>query len=146
MHASSPRDTHLAQLDPKAFVGDAELIRLLEEHSLPAPCETDGALFRQGDPSVGLYIFHRGLVTLSMISDSGQSLFAVQALPGSMLGLPGVISNEPYSLTATARAGTQVSFVNRDTFTWLMLSRPDISARILQVLAAEVRSARRAIR
>jgi CRP-like cAMP-binding protein len=146
MHASSSRDPHLAQLDPKAFIGDTELIRMLEEHSLPAPCETDGALFQQGDPPVGLYILHQGMVTLSMISDNGQSLFAVQALPGSLLGLPGLISNQPYSLTATARAGAQVAFVNRDTFTWLMLSRPQISAKVLQVLAAEVHSARRAIR
>lgn len=146
MRASSPRDTPLARLDAKAFVGDPELIRMLEEHSLPAPCETDGALFRQGDPPVGLYIFRRGMVTLSMISDNGQSLFAVQASPGSLLGLPGLISNHPYSLTATAHAGAQVSFVNRDTFTRLMLSRPQISAKVLQVLAAEVRGARRAIR
>ena len=145
MNTSSPRESPLVQLNPKAFVGDPELLRMLEEHSVPAPCEADNALFRQGDPPVGLYIFHRGMVTLSMISDNGQSLFAVQALPGSLLGLPGLISNQPYTLTATARAGAQVTFMSRDTFTWLMLSRPQLSTMILQVLAAEVQSARRAI-
>jgi len=145
MNASNSGNSDLAQLDPRAFVGDPELIRLLEEHAIPAPCEGDGALFRQGESPVGLYILHQGLVTLSMISENGQSLFAVQALPGSLLGLPGLVSNHPYSLTATARAGARVTFIDRDTFTWLMLSRPQISAKILQVLAAEVRSARFAI-
>jgi CRP-like cAMP-binding protein len=145
MAVSSPREQHMAELDPKAFVGDQDLIRMLEEHSVPAPCDDDGALFRQGDLPVGLYIFHQGMVTLSMISDNGQSLFAVQALPGSLLGLPGLISNQPYSLTATARAGAQVTFIDQDKFRWLMLSCPQMSTKILQVLSAEVRSARRAL-
>lgn len=145
MAASRPRERPLAQLDPKAFVGDPELIRLLKEHSVPTPCPEDCALFRQGDPPVGLYIFHQGMITLSMFSEDGQSLFAAQALPGSLLGLPGLISNQPYSLSATARAGAQVSFINRDRFTGLMLSHPELSTRILRVLAAEVQSARRAL-
>ncbi len=145
MKDSSPRERPLAQLDPSAFVGDPQLIHLLAEHCVSTPCDADGALFRQGDPPVGLYIFHQGMVTLSMISDNGQSLFAVQALPGSLLGLPALISDQPYSLTATARAGAHVTFISRDKFTWLMLSNPQLSSRILQVLAAEVRSARRAL-
>jgi len=145
MDALSSPEAPFARLDPRAFVGDPKLIRLLEEHSVPTVCEADGALFRQGEPPVGLYIFHQGMVTLSMISENGQSLFAVQALPGSLLGLPGLLSNQPYSLTATARAGAQITFIDCDKFTRLMMSHPQLSAMILQVLAAEVRSARRAL-
>ena len=94
---------------------------------------------------MGLYIFHQGSVTLSMISENCQSLFAAQALPGSLLGLPAIVSDKPYSLTATAREGAKVSFIGRSEFTQLMLSQPQISIRILRVLAAEVRSARTAL-
>ncbi len=145
MKVSGPREKLLAQLDPSAFVADIELIRMLEKHSVPAPCEVDGALFRQGEPPTGLYIFHQGSVTLSMISENCQSLFAAQALPGSLLGLPAIVSDKPYSLTATAREGAKVSFIGRSEFTQLMLSQPQISIRILRVLAAEVRSARTAL-
>jgi CRP-like cAMP-binding protein len=146
MKLPSQQKKPTVQIDPSSFVGDPELIRMLDKHSVPTPCTEDGALFRQGDPPVGLYIFHQGMVTLSMISENGQSLFAVQALPGSLLGLPGLISNQPYTLTATARAGAHVTFVSRDEFSHLMMSSRELSAKILQVLAAEVHSARRAIR
>jgi CRP-like cAMP-binding protein len=53
--------------------------------------------------------------------------------------------NEPYTLTATARSGAQLSFVSRDDFTALMQSDPLLSLKVLEVLAAEVRSARQAI-
>jgi CRP-like cAMP-binding protein len=39
-----------------------------------------------------------------------------------------------------------VSFVSRDDFTALMQADPLLSLKILQVLAAEVRSARKALR
>ncbi len=145
MKASSPREKLLTHLDPSSFVADPALIRMLEEHSAPARCEIDGALFRQGDSPAGLYIFHHGSVTLSMISENGQSLFAAQALPGSLLGLPAVVTDKPYTLTANARAGAQVSFIGRGEFTQLMLSHPKLSAQVLKILAAEVRSARRAL-
>jgi CRP-like cAMP-binding protein len=145
MKASSPREKLLTQLDPSAFVADPDLIRMLEKHTAPTPCDVDGALFRQGDPPAGLYIFINGSVTLSMISENGQSLFAAQALPGSLLGLPAVVTDKPYTLTANARAGAQVTFIGRSDFTQLMLSHPQLSARILKILATEVRSARRAL-
>jgi CRP-like cAMP-binding protein len=145
MKTSAPQGEPLVQLDPSAFLADPVLIRALDARSTPVSCESDHALFRQGDPSVGLYILHEGVATLSMISPDGQSLFAVQALPGSLLGLPGIVSGQPYSLSATAGAGSRVSFVSRNEFMALMQTNPLLSLKILQVLAAEVRSARKAL-
>lgn len=133
------------QIDPSAFLADPELIHALEARSTPVPCASEHVLFRQDDPAVGLYILHEGIATLSMISPDGQSLLAVQALPGSLLGLPGLVSGQPYSLSATAGAGSRVSFVSRDDFTALMQAEPLLALKILQVLAAEVRSARKAL-
>jgi NTE family protein len=145
MKATAPHGEPLVQLDPSAFVADPELIQALDARAAPVPCESDHVLFRQGDPSVGLYILHEGAATVSMISPDGQSLFAVQALSGSLLGLPGLVSGQPYSLSATAGRGSRVSFVSRDEFIALMQADPHLSLKILQVLAAEVRSARKAL-
>jgi CRP-like cAMP-binding protein len=79
------------------------------------------------------------------MAQDGHSLFAAQAQQGSILGLPGVISNEPYTLSATAGAGAQISFVSRDDLTALMQADPLLSLKMLEVLAAEVRSARKAL-
>ncbi|MGA3100729.1 MAG: Crp/Fnr family transcriptional regulator [Terracidiphilus sp.] len=145
MKNSSPLASPYVQLDPDAFIADPQLIRALEARSTPVPCEFERPLFRQGEPAVGIFILHQGVVTLSMMSKDGHSLLAAQGRPGSILGLPGAISNEPYTITATAGAGTNVSFVGRHDLMALMHADPMMSIKMLQVLAAEVRSARKAL-
>ena len=145
MKPSFSQERSLVQLDPTAFLADPELIRALSEHATPIVCDTDRVLFQQDDPAVGLYILHEGEATISMTSQDGQTILSVQARSGSLLGLPGLISNQPYSLTAVAHAGARVSFLGRSEFTALMESRPPLAFKILQVLAAEVRSARHAL-
>jgi CRP-like cAMP-binding protein len=145
MKSSFSQERLRVQLDPTAFLADPELILALAEHATPIICDTDRILFQQDDPAAGLYILHEGEVTLSMATQLGQPILSVQARDGSLLGLPGLISNQPYSLTALAHAGARVSFLGRTEFTALMESNPALAFKILQVLAAEVRSARQAL-
>lgn len=132
-------------LDSSAFVADAELVRALKERSTPVNCDQDRELFRQGDAPTGVFILLGGTIVLSMRSVSGESLMNAPALPGSLLGLPGLIGNAAYSLSAQALKGAEVSFVSREEFTHLMLTEPALSVLILKVLAAEVRTARLAL-
>jgi CRP-like cAMP-binding protein len=61
------------------------------------------------------------------------------------LGLPALVANEPYTLTATAEKNAELGFVAKEDFNSLMLSDPSLALRVLRVLAAEVRTARHAI-
>ena len=133
------------KLDSSAFVADTELIQALEKDSTPISCGEDRVLFKQGDCPQGLYILDQGEITLTMDSPTGQKVMQIQAHPGSLLGLPGLIGNGSYTLSAIARAGARLSFVRRGEFTSLMQSNPHLSLKILQVLAAELRSAREAL-
>ena len=133
------------KLDPSAFVADPELIQALEKHSTAISCDADRVLFNQGDHPQGLYILDQGETTISMVSSTGEQLMSIQAHAGSLLGLPGLIGDEPYTLTAIARNGARLSFVPRDEFTSLMSADPLLAIKMLQVLAAELRSARRAL-
>ncbi len=133
------------KIDPSAFVADTTLIQALEKRATPILCSADQVLFRQGEVPAGLYILDKGAATLTMNSTEGKSVMSVQTAPGSLLGLPGLVGNEPYTLTALARTGAELSFVTRDDFTALMQSDPLLALKVLQVLAAEVRSARNAI-
>jgi CRP-like cAMP-binding protein len=132
------------QFDPTAFVADPELVQALETRATSVDCSSERILFQQGDPSVGLYILHDGTVSLTMCAE-GQPVMTVETGPGALLGLPGLIGNQPYSLTATAHSDAKVFFISRDEFTSLMTANPQLSFKILQVLAAEVRTARRAL-
>ena len=133
------------QLDPTCFVADPELIAGLDKRAKPVLCVTERVLFEQGDPPVGVYILHKGSARLTMVSPDGQQIVSVEVQDGSLLGLPGLLGNQAYTLTATAAPGAMVSFVPREQFTALMQSEPMMALKILAVLAAEVRSARRAI-
>jgi CRP-like cAMP-binding protein len=64
---------------------------------------------------------------------------------GSVLGLPAVVANKPYTATADTLPGAEVNFVSREDFIELMRTVPLLSLKVLQVLAAEVRSARQAL-
>jgi CRP/FNR family cyclic AMP-dependent transcriptional regulator len=133
------------QLDPTAFVADSELIEALVRRATPITCDSDRVLFRQGDEPAGLYILQNGKVIASMFSAGGEPILAFEVSAGSLLGLPGVVSSQPYTLTAVARAGSQVFFISHDQFKAFMQTFPLLAFKVLQVLAAEVSAARRAI-
>jgi CRP-like cAMP-binding protein len=132
-------------MDANAFVADPELIEALKKHATRVECEEDRLLFKQGEAPGGLYIFCGGEVSLTLTSLVGDVVMRLSAAPGSLLGLPGVIGNVPYSLSATAKKGSLVSFVRREEFSRLMLTNPSVSVGVLRVLAAEVRTARAAL-
>ncbi|HEX8712218.1 MAG TPA: cyclic nucleotide-binding domain-containing protein [Terracidiphilus sp.] len=133
------------QLDPTAFIADAELIEALVKRATPIVCDSDRVLFRQGDHPVGLYILQSGQALLSMTAAEGEPILLFETGPGSLLGLPGVVSDQPFTLTAIARAGAEVNFISREQFKAFMQTYPLLAFKILQVLAAEVSAARRAI-
>lgn len=133
------------KLDPSAFVADLDLIQALEKQSTEIICNGDRTLFKQGDLPVGLFILNQGETTLTMTSPRGDQVMQIQAEAGSLLGLPGLIGNEPYTLTAIARAGARLSFVSREEYACVMQTNSLLALKILEVLAAEVRSARYAL-
>lgn len=133
------------KLDASTFVADPELIQALQKHSAPVFCDESRVLFLQGDPAEGLYILNSGEVTLTMTSDAAESIVSVHAVPGSLLGLPALVGNQPYTLTAMAESGARLSFITHENFNSLMQDDPLMALKVLQVLAAEVRSARNAI-
>jgi CRP-like cAMP-binding protein len=133
------------QLDPSAFIADPELIKALEKRATPLACDEERVLFRQGDEPTGLFIVRKGSATLTMDPGATENIFSCQAIAGSLLGIPGLIGKQPYSLTAVADCGAEVSFIARDEFDSLMQSELPLMLLVLQVLAAEVRSARLAL-
>lgn len=133
------------KLDSSAFVGDKALIEALERRSSPIVCEEDRVLFKQGESATGLYILRAGVGRVLMTSPAGDKVMSVPIIAGSLLGLPALLGNQPYSLTAMVFKGAELRHVTREDFSFLMLNEPALSMSVLRVLAAEVRTARLAI-
>jgi len=91
------------------------------------------------------HILQSGEVALMMDSPSGRAVMSLQAGPGSLLGLPGVVGNEPHSMTAIVRKGSEIRFVTRNDFEDLFRAEPSLQLKVSLILAAEVHSARQAI-
>jgi CRP-like cAMP-binding protein len=127
-----------------AFVADPELTQELERRSKPIALGSDRVLFHQGDPPTGVYILRKGEATLTRQFDD-EAILSVQVDAGSLLGLPAVIGAKPYSLTAEALEGAELSLVSREDFVDLMQTEPLLSFQVLMVLAEEVRFARESL-
>jgi CRP-like cAMP-binding protein len=127
------------------FVADPELLTALTRRSKPTRITGDRVLFRQGDAVVGLYVLASGTATLTMRSAKGEVVLKTHVGAGSILGLPAVISNKPYTLTAEVLEASVVRLVDRDEFADMIRASPDLSFKVLQVLAAEVRSVRESL-
>ena len=95
------------------------------------------ALFRQGDPAQGVYIVIHGTVELSL--DAGVRRFLNRvAGPGEIIGLPSAVSDEPYSLDATALEACELLFVPCETILAAISADPRFGTALLDILAHEV--------
>jgi CRP-like cAMP-binding protein len=131
--------------EPSAFVAESDLFSVLRKHAFAIDCRVDTPLFQQGEDPTGLHILQSGEATMILEDSQRLQVASVPLAPGALLGLPALISDKPYSMSAVAKAGAQVGFVTRHTFSALMLSDPLLALMVLRVLAAEVHSARSAI-
>ena len=103
-------------------------------------------LFAQGDDPLGVYVVCSGKVRLFIRNVvTGAITFDRIAEPGSMLGLPAVFGDKPYSMSAEAVEDVEVAFIPRPRFLDLMQSNGQLCMRCLQLLSEEVRIARNAI-
>ena len=105
-------------------------------------CQKDEMLFRQGEAADAVYLLDEGQVTLTAETIGQECVFSLQSRAGSIFGLPGVLSDAPYSLTAVARAGTRLHVLRSGEFHRLLAEHPELSFPALRILAAEVQTAR----
>jgi CRP-like cAMP-binding protein len=128
-----------------SFAADQELIRALERQSRPISCEAGSTLFSQGEVPSGIYILRSGEAALIMKSAAGRAVMCATVGPGSVLGLPAVIGKQPYSLSVMVKKGSDVGFITQHDFELLLQMEPSLYPKILEVLASEIRFARKAL-
>jgi CRP/FNR family transcriptional regulator len=128
-----------------SFVADCSLTQALEKRSIPVPCSKGQVLFKQGEAPLGLYILRNGKASLVMKDESGAEVMHLTIGAGSILGVPAVVTKQPYTLSALAGPGAEVCFIGLRDFEDLMQAEPRLFPLVLSVLASEVRSARIAL-
>jgi CRP-like cAMP-binding protein len=131
--------------ESSAFVSEPTLLLKLLEHTVPLDCSKGRILFRQGERPYGLFILRQGKAVMTLENEHGAILIRTELAPGSILGLPALVSDKPYTMSAVAKRSAVVSYVTRKDFSALMLAEPKLAFEVLRVLAGEVQIARKAI-
>lgn len=126
------------------YVVDEKLAVELAKRSKPLSLQTDGILFREGDAPNGIYLLRKGNVDLTLYSDN-QVVVCARAGAGSVLGLPSTVDDMPYSMTATACRDAEIEHLSSMEFHQLIERHPELYLNVVQILAAEVRSVRKAL-
>jgi CRP-like cAMP-binding protein len=117
---------------------------ILETMGAPATYPKNAVLFQQGDAPIGVYVVRRGAVRMTVNAGGSQVLMRI-AHPGSVIGLPGVLGNKPYSLTAITMQASELMFVPAEKLIETIRGNPILGLQVLQLLSEDVRSARGAI-
>jgi CRP-like cAMP-binding protein len=105
---------------PKSFIADPQLFEALEQRSASIPCSKGQVLFKQGEVPIGLYLLKTGKASLIMQTDKGEEVVHLTVGSGSILGLPAIVGNVPYTLSAMAHHGSEVNFLARkDCSLWI---------------------------
>jgi CRP-like cAMP-binding protein len=136
---SGLRDFSLSQI-----FADAELCAEIEKWSPPTFVKEGDTLFRQGEAPGYAFFVKTGEIGLTM-HVSGDPLWRVRATKGSLVGLPAIVGNESYSMTAIVIRDSQISKISRDDFHQLVQQNPRLCCNVLQILAGEVHGARKAL-
>ena len=84
------------------------------------------------------------MVLTSKLAD--KSVLGFRAVPGSLIGLPAIAGSRPYSMTATVTKNSDLHAISISTFREIVGSNPSLPFRVLEVLAADVSSARLLLR
>lgn len=129
-------------MDRDTFKSNERLFLALHRFSTPVQYGANCSLFRQGDRAAGLYLVCEGEASLVMLSPAESIIGSFSAGPGSILGLPAVVSKEPYTLGAIVRKGSVIRFVGAEEFENVLTEDPTLYPHVLSLLAAEVRGAR----
>ena len=103
----------------------------------------DGILFRQGEHADCLYFVKSGEANLAM--QAGDKEVRIRARQGSLLGIPAIVGNQPYSMTGSASRDAEILRLSSVVFNDLLKTEPKMQEAVLLILAGEVRVARQAL-
>jgi Cyclic nucleotide-binding domain len=95
---------------------DAEALSDFGSIGVQANLPKGAKLFREDDPSNGVFVICTGQVKLSCTSREGRTLILKIAMPGDVLGLGAVISGSTYEVTAETIEAKQIKSIRREDF------------------------------
>lgn len=125
----------------QAFIDEARgysnLVDLSHEQGV-RKLKAKEALYHEGSTPRHIFLVEKGRIKLYRTSEEGRELIVKIAVPGEFIGYMAVINNTPFTTSAVALEDTEVYYVAREDFLRLLHHNPDVSARLLKMLASNL--------
>lgn len=137
-------DSGLDDFSLSEILADGELCAEIEKWSSASFVNAGEILFQQGD-SPGYAFYVKTCEIALTMHVSGDVLWRVRATKGSLAGLPAIVGNKPYSMSATVIRDGEICRISREDFHDLTQRNPRLCCNVLQILAGEVHGARKAL-
>lgn len=95
-------------------------------------------LFTENSPSTGLFCITQGKVKLVKSGINGKEALLRILGPGDLLGIIGILTDEPYSVTAQTMEESVICFIQKPFFKNLLHTNADLAMGVMQKLSVEL--------
>jgi CRP-like cAMP-binding protein len=125
------------------FPANEKLALTMSGLGRPVSLSKGTILFREDEKPRGVYILRSGKARMTISGASGTFRVSLLAGEGSILGLPAVFANEPYSMTSELVQDSELVVVSCGLLLDHTSKNPDFALHVLHLLGEEVQAARR---
>ncbi len=97
----------------------------------------DSMIFSEHEPGEDLFIIQQGKVKITKIINNQEVLLAVLQ-PGDIFGEMALLENKPRSASAIAYGDTVLLAVNKSNFESMVVAKPQIATKLIQLLSERI--------
>ncbi|MBC7473215.1 MAG: Crp/Fnr family transcriptional regulator [Candidatus Sericytochromatia bacterium] len=122
---------------------DNEELEQLSQICSEKKFEKGQTIFYEEDMGTGFYLIMSGQVKIVMLSSDGREHILGLLRENDFFGEMSILDGQPRSATAIALSDIKTMTINREDFTKLLRSNPDMAIKIMFVLCKRLRQADR---
>lgn len=129
-----PRDASGVQAFIDEARGYANLLDLSHEQGVRV-MKAKESLFHEGSYPRQVFLVDKGRVKVFKSSEDGRELIVQVAVAGDFIGYMELLNDTVYTTSAMALDDAEVYYIPREDFLRLLHQNPDVSARLIKMLA-----------
>jgi len=118
--------------------GLAELKKIISERKI-RQFKKNQVIYYESDKGSGLYLVISGRIKTIKLAEDGRELMTGIYAADDYLGINAVLSNEPFSDTATALEDSTLCLIPKDQVDHLLNQYPDVAREFIKLLANDIR-------
>ena len=127
---------------PASFHAPPELHTALSGIAKPVINTKGTPVFRVNEQALGVFVVRAGSVKVTVPAESGESIVARVAGPGSVLGFSAAMCAHVYQFTAEALEVSELGFVETETLNEFLRARTDLCMQVVTMMSNELREIR----